>query len=64
MQGNAANQIVNLAASQKADLIVIATHGWSGFKRFFFGSVAEKVVRNALCPVLTVPGPQEEDDEG
>jgi nucleotide-binding universal stress UspA family protein len=63
-QGNAANQIVNLAASQKADLIVIATHGLSGFKRFIFGSVAEKVVRNALCPVITVPGPQEEDDAG
>ena len=40
---------------EQADLIVIATHGRSGIKGMFFGSVAEKVVRLAPCPVLTVP---------
>ena len=38
------------------DLLVIATHGWTGWRRFVFGSVAEKVIRTATCPVLTVNG--------
>lgn len=37
-----------------ADLIVMATHGRTGLKHFFFGSVAEKVLRRAPCCVLTV----------
>lgn len=60
LQGNPADQIVELAESEKADLIVTATHGWTGWRRFIFGSVAEKVVRSAACPVLTVPVPKEE----
>jgi nucleotide-binding universal stress UspA family protein len=60
LQGNPADQIVGLAKSEKVDMIVIATHGWTGWRRFIFGSVAEKVVRFAVCPVLTVPAPQEE----
>lgn len=45
-----------LAAAREvgADLIVIATHGRSGLPRHLFGSVAEAIVRNAACPVLTV----------
>lgn len=40
-----------------ADLIVMATHGRKGLRRFFLGSVAERVVREAPCPVLTIrPG--------
>jgi nucleotide-binding universal stress UspA family protein len=46
--------IVELAAKVEADLIVIATHGRTGVRRFLFGSVAEKVVRTAGCPVLTI----------
>jgi hypothetical protein len=38
----------------RSDLIVIATHGLTGLKRFFLGSVTEKVVRRARCPVFTV----------
>jgi nucleotide-binding universal stress UspA family protein len=38
-----------------ADLLVIGTHGRSGFQRAFLGSVAEKVLRKAECPVMTVP---------
>lgn len=63
LQGNPADEIVNLAESEKVDMIVTATHGWTGWRRFIFGSVAEKVVRSASCPVLTAPAPQDEDQE-
>jgi len=46
--------ILAVAEREQASLIVIATHGRTGVKRLLFGSVAEKVVRHALCPVLTV----------
>ena len=52
--GVAARSIVDIAAGEHMDLIVIATHGRSGIKGILFGSVAEKVVRTAECPVLTV----------
>jgi len=43
-------------ASRRADLVVMGTHGRAGLARFFLGSVAERVVTNARCPVLTVRG--------
>jgi universal stress protein A len=52
--GDAAAEIVRFSEQEKVDLIVIATHGESGWRRLWFGSVAEKVVRNALRPVLTI----------
>jgi universal stress protein A len=52
--GSAAEEIVLIAKADHADLIVISTHGSTGFERLVFGSVAEKVVRLAECPVLTV----------
>ena len=52
--GDPAESIVQLAENEEADLIVMATHGRSGLKGLFFGSVAEKVVRSAACPVLTM----------
>ncbi|MBR9987801.1 MAG: universal stress protein [Desulfosarcina sp.] len=52
--GDPAESIVQLAEDEQADLIVMATHGRSGIKGLFFGSVAEKVVRSAACPVLTM----------
>ncbi|MBA3913704.1 MAG: universal stress protein [Acidobacteriales bacterium] len=55
--GRAADEIVNVASAQKADLIVIATHGFTGWRHMAFGSVAEHVVRTALCPVLTIRVP-------
>jgi nucleotide-binding universal stress UspA family protein len=55
-----ADEIVRIAEIEKADLIVIATHGTTGWRRFMFGSVADKVVRLAKCPVLTIRNPQEE----
>jgi nucleotide-binding universal stress UspA family protein len=63
LQGNPPDQIVELAKSERADMIVTATHGLTGWRRFIFGSVAERVVRLAGCPVLTVPAPQEEKQE-
>jgi universal stress protein A len=47
-------RIVEVAADEKVDLIVMATHGRTGFSHLFMGSVAEKVVRAAPCPVLTI----------
>jgi len=54
-----ANVIIEEARRWPADLIVIGTHGRSGFSRILFGSVAEGVVRTALIPVLLVRGSQE-----
>jgi nucleotide-binding universal stress UspA family protein len=43
------------AAAKQAQLIIIGTHGRHGVTRFFMGSVAERVLREALCAVLVVP---------
>jgi nucleotide-binding universal stress UspA family protein len=61
VQGAAAPEIVAAAADSHADLIVLGTHGRSGFERLMLGSVADKVVRKAPCPVLTVPRAAEDD---
>lgn len=52
--GSAAHLIIETAARLGANLIVMATHGRTGLSHMFMGSVAEKVVRGAACPVLTV----------
>ena len=54
-EGNTAAAILEQATSMKADLLVIGTHGRSGFERLLLGSVTEKVLRKATCPVMTVP---------
>jgi nucleotide-binding universal stress UspA family protein len=54
VEGSAAEQILQAADDHKADLVVIATHGLTGWRHMVFGSVAEKVVRQAKVPVLTV----------
>ena len=51
------NEIINAATEINVDLIVIGTHGRTGLSHVMLGSVAEKVVRKALCPVLTVRMP-------
>lgn len=53
-RGDPATEIVRLAESEKADLILMATHGRTGLAHIFLGSVAEKVVRTSHVPVLTV----------
>ena len=52
--GLAACEIVEAAKESDVDLIVIATHGYTGWKHFAIGSTAERVVRAAPCPVLVV----------
>lgn len=54
-QGDPRSTIIDQAISKKADLIVMGTHGRRGFKRLLLGSVTEAVLREAPCPVLTVP---------
>ena len=56
LEGVAADRIVRAARSRYADLIVIGTHGRTGFARLMIGSVANRVVSHARCPVLTVRG--------
>ncbi len=54
LEGRPFVEIIRYARDQQVDLIVIATHGRTGLKHALFGSVAEKVVRKAPCPVLVV----------
>jgi CPA2 family monovalent cation:H+ antiporter-2 len=53
--GSTVTRILQHASSLPADLIVLGTHGASGFQHLVLGSVTEKVLRQATCPVLTVP---------
>lgn len=54
ISGYAAEEIINQAKENNADLIVMGTHGRAGLDRILFGSVAEKVVKTSNIPVLTV----------
>ena len=49
------SEIIEFAKKNAVDLIVMATHGRTGIRRLILGSVAEKIVREAPCPVLIVP---------
>jgi nucleotide-binding universal stress UspA family protein len=53
--GDPQTTVIDQAISKKADLIVMGTHGRRGFKRLLLGSVTEAILREAPCPVLTVP---------
>jgi nucleotide-binding universal stress UspA family protein len=55
VEGNVVSWIVRRASELPADLIVMGTHGRSGFERLLLGSVTERVLLKASCPVLTVP---------
>ena len=55
VQGSVATEIVRSATELSADLLVMGTHGRSGFDRLMLGSMTEKLLRQAPCPVLTVP---------
>jgi nucleotide-binding universal stress UspA family protein len=56
LEGIAADRIVRAAKRQRADVIVMGTHGRGGLAKLFLGSVAERVVATAPCPVMTVRG--------
>ncbi len=53
VSGDVVDEIIAFAEEEKADLIVIGTHGVKGLERVLLGSVAEQVVKKAPCPVLT-----------
>ncbi|MCK5071020.1 MAG: universal stress protein [Desulfocapsa sp.] len=52
--GDVAEQIVDFAGDQDGGLIAMGTHGYKGLEKIRFGSVADKVVKSASCPVLTI----------
>ena len=54
LRGNQSDEIILFAKARDADLIVLGTHGRTGLARLLMGSVAESVIRNAHCPVLSV----------
>jgi nucleotide-binding universal stress UspA family protein len=54
LMGDVAEQIVDYATEIQADMIIMGTHGYKGLEKIMFGSVADKVVRSALCPVTTI----------
>ncbi len=55
--GNAAGEVMRYAGEKAVDMIVIATHGLSGWRRFISGSTTEQIVRQSSCPVLTIRKP-------
>ena len=57
--GSAHDEIVNLATDERAELIIMGTHGRTGLDRLLLGSVADRVIRFSPCPVLTVRKPEE-----
>ncbi len=54
VQGPVALEIVEMAKEEGADLIVLSTHGATGIRHLLLGSIAEKIVRSAACPVLSI----------
>ena len=61
-EGYPATVIIEEACTQRADLIVIGTHGHTGLKHMLLGSIAERVVQKAPCPVLTVKPPEHQPE--
>ncbi|TFH08425.1 MAG: universal stress protein [Nitrosomonadales bacterium] len=53
-EGDPGHEIISVADELNADLIILGTHGYSGWKRFAIGSVAEFVTKHAPCAVLTI----------
>ncbi len=58
LKGVPHEEIIRYAADNRIDMIIMGTYGKKGLERFIFGSTAEKVVRNAPCPVMTVRTPE------
>lgn len=60
IEGDAGRSIVETVMNEGIDVVIMATHGRSGFRRLALGSVADYVVRNAPCPVLLIRPPREQ----
>ncbi len=63
LTGDVSEEILQYVQDNKANLIVMGTHGYKGFERIMFGSVADKVVKTSCCPVMTI-NPYREECEG
>ena len=59
LTGDIAEEILNYQQENGCQLIIMGTHGYKGFERIIFGSIADKVVKNACCPVMTINPYQE-----
>ena len=64
LEGTPADRICKFALEENISLIVMGTHGVSGLREFFIGSEVYRVVKNATCPVLTIPGEWQKTDFG
>ena len=53
LNGDIVEEINNFAANEGVDMIIMGTHGYKGLEKIVFGSVAERIVKTAPCPVLT-----------
>ncbi len=60
--GDVVDNLLTFAAEQDVDMIVMGTHGRTGFARAVVGSIADGVLRQASCPVLTVKHPEEREE--
>jgi nucleotide-binding universal stress UspA family protein len=58
--GRVQDEILSVADDCKADMIILGTHGRTGFDHFISGSVSESVARKSKCPVLIIPSPNKE----
>lgn len=58
VEGDPKSQIIDIADQWPADMIVVGSHGWKGFKRFLMGSVSEAIVRHAPCSVEVIRKPR------
>jgi nucleotide-binding universal stress UspA family protein len=54
-KGNPAEQIIEAVKSEGIDLVVMGTHSRKGLEKAIFGSVCDKVIKSAVCPVLSIP---------
>lgn len=63
LTGDVTEEILQYVQDQGGNLVIMGTHGYKGLERVMFGSVADKVVKTACCPVLTI-NPYREDCEG
>jgi len=60
LTGDIAEEIMTYSKENNCNMIIMGTHGYKGLERILFGSIADKVVKNACCPVLTINPYQEE----
>ena len=64
LSGHPAEKIISYAEMESFDLIIIGTHGHKGLEKMLLGSVAEKVIKLAPCPVLTINTYRHDEEEG